>query len=126
VPKSDLVLLPPTGSDSPSFSFISVLPGFGEQKRKVIQILKDWKLPYSTGPGSGDGVKTDSSSGSSWLLNGEVFQTWNSDEFAQSRKNLMDALSELRRVSHLLGNLSCGDQHDSYHRQHDPQQLEAE
>lgn len=78
---------------------------FEEQRRIVIQLLKDWKLPYSTSRGSGSGADTISSvstsglAGGNWPLNAEVLGRQKDNDLANSHRLLADELEHMRMFS---------------------------
>ena len=80
-------------------------PRFHDQREKVLQLLRDWKLPYSTGRASIEGEDTASHigldgftcTGSSWPLNAEVTRRWGSGPFAESFRLVEEELSWMAR-----------------------------
>lgn len=78
---------------------------YGAQTRVVVQLLKDWKLPYSTGPGSRTddpppANKTPYASQEGYSpLNKEVTKRWENTPEANSHRLVSDALSRMRRFS---------------------------
>jgi hypothetical protein len=78
-------------------------PRFQDQKEKIVQILKDWRLPYSTGRGSICGedpvpyVDRSGISGGSWPLNAEVERRLGDGAAAKSMRLVEQELAWMSR-----------------------------
>jgi hypothetical protein len=94
--------MPPTGQGEEKPGSLRD-PRFQDQKEKIVQILKDWKLPYSMGRGSICGedpvpyVDRSSFSGGSWPLNVEVERRLGDGAAAKSMRLVEQELAWMSR-----------------------------
>lgn len=93
--------------------------GYQEQRRVVIQLLKDWKLPYSTSRGSAPdadtvcSVRTTGHSSGHWNLNAQVLRRMQNTPQAHSHNLLEDELERMRLFNPLYYSLARVFLHDS-------------
>ena len=90
--------LPPKPSTSHSRNDAYAPSDYAYKKRVVLQILKDWHIPFSTSRGSIDDSAPSTQEGH-WNLNGEVLARQKANEIAESHRIVAAELEVMKKIS---------------------------